>query len=311
MSQYKRLTRDSRLVISTMRLQPTYQYRIAEQIGVSQSAVSQELSRNSVHGIYDHEKADLLAKARKKRTKTVLGNSKIQEFVKEKLKERKSPEQISRLALRGGIQVSRSSIYNYINANKELKKYRKHKKYRRRYKLSSKHGIPDRISIEERPEEAKQRYEYGHCEMDFVIGSGSLDCVLSLRNRKTRYPLFLKLKDKTELSTYSNLIKVLDPLKIKTLSTDNDKSFVCHTTIKQQTGIQTYFTKPAAPHEKGSVEQLNKELRVFYPKGTDFSKVTQADLDKVSELLRDTPMRVLNWKTPREALQEEFSLDSS
>ena len=139
-----------------MRLQRTYQYRIAEQIGVSQSAVSQELSRNSVHGIYDHEKADLLAKAKKKRTKTVLGNSKIQEFVKEKLKERKSPEQISRLALRGGIQVSRSSIYNYINANKELKKYRKHKKYRRRYKLSSKHGIPDRISIEERPEEAKQ-----------------------------------------------------------------------------------------------------------------------------------------------------------
>ena len=311
MSQYKRLTRDSRLVISTMRLQPTYQYRIAEQIGVSQSAVSQELSRNSVHGIYDHEKADLLAKARKKRTKTVLGNSKIQEFVKEKLKERKSPEQISRLALEEGMQVSRSSIYNYINANKELKKYRKHKKYRKRHKLSSKHGIPDRVSIKNRPEEADKRSEYGHCEMDFVIGSGSLDCVLSLRDRKTRYPLFLKLKDKTELSTYSNLIKVLEPLKIKTLSTDNDKSFVCHTAIKRQTGIQTYFTKPAAPHEKGSVEQLNKELRVFYPKGTDFSKVTQADLDRVSELLRDTPMKVLNWKTPREVFQEEFSLDSS
>ena len=50
---------------------------------------------------------------------------------------------------------------------------------------------------------------------------------------------------------------------------------------------------------------------MFYPKGTDFSKVTQADLDKVSELLRDTPMKVLNWKTPRESFQEEFSLDSS
>ena len=311
MSQYKRLTRDSRLVISTMRLQRTYQYRIAEQIGVSQSALSQELSRNSIHGIYDHEKADLLAKSRKKRTKPVLGNPKIQKFVKEKLTERKSPEQISRLALEEGMQVSRSSIYNYINANKELKKYRKHKKYRKRHKLSSKHGIPDRVSIKNRPEEADKRSEYGHCEMDFVIGSGSLDCVLSLRDRKTRYPLFLKLKDKTELSTYSNLIKVLEPLKIKTLSTDNDKSSVCHTAIKRQTGIQIYFTKPAAPHEKGSVEQLNKELRVFYPKGTDFTKVTQADLDKVSELLRDTPMRALNWKTPREAFQEEFSLDSS
>ena len=54
------------------------------------------------------------------------------------------------------------------------------------------------------------------------------------------------------------------------------------------------------------MEQLNKELRVFYPKGTDFSKVTQADLDKVSELLRDTPMKVLNWKTPRESFQEEI-----
>lgn len=228
-----------------------------------------------------------------------------------KLIERRSPEQISRLAKRENIQVSRSSIYNYINANKHLKKYRKHKKYRRRHKLTSRDGIPDRVSIKERPEAAQERLEYGHCEMDFVIGSGSLDCVLSLRDRKTRYPILLKLKDKTELSTYSSLIKVLNPFRKKSLSTDNDKSFVCHRTMKSQIGIQTYFTKPSAPYEKGSVEQLNKELRVFYPKGTDFAKVTQLDLDRVTEILKNTPMKVLDWKTPKEVFEEEFCLDSS
>ena len=112
MSQYKRLTRDLRLIISTMRLQPTYQYRIAEQIGVSQSAVSQELSRNSVDGRYDYEKADSLAKSRQKRPKPVLDSLKVQKFIESKLRDRRSPEQISKLALREGLKVSKSSIYS-------------------------------------------------------------------------------------------------------------------------------------------------------------------------------------------------------
>jgi IS30 family transposase len=123
-------------------------YRIAEQVGCSQSAISQEIARNSINGVYDFKKAQELADSRiSQRSKPILGDKGIQEFIIKELKQRRSPEQISRLAERQGIQEGKSSIYNFINQNPELKKYRKNKKYRKRSKYqASRHGIPDRVS---------------------------------------------------------------------------------------------------------------------------------------------------------------------
>ena len=149
MSTYQRLTLEKRRNIALiMHLQP-YQRTIAEQLGFSQSAISQELARNLVDGIYNPEKAQELANSRKiQRNKPVLGDLEIQEFIKEELKKRRSPEQIARLAKRAGLQVSRSAIYIFINENPKLKRYRKHKKYwKHNHQLSSKHGIFDRVSI--------------------------------------------------------------------------------------------------------------------------------------------------------------------
>jgi transposase, IS30 family len=313
MSPYKRLTRDDRLKIASMRLFNPHQYRIAEQIGCTQSAISQEISRNSVDGVYNFQKAEDLTKSRKKeRKKTVFGNPKILNFIKQELQKRRSPEQISKLAEKEGLQVKKSSIYNYINKNPELKKYRKHKKYRKRSPYqASKHGIPDRVSIKERPEAANKRAEFGHFEIDFVISSGSPVVILSARERLTRYPFFIRLENKTELLTTEAIKNNLILSWTKSFSTDNDKSFVGHSVIKSMTGVPTYFTAPAAPYEKGAIEQLNKELRVYYPKGTNFSNVTQAELDKVAENLRTAPMKCLNWMTPKEALEKEFQLNTS
>lgn len=125
---------------------------------------------------------------------------KFKKFIKDELKKRRSPEQIARLAKREGLQVSRSAIYNFINANPKLKRYRKHKKYwKHNHQVSSRHGIPDRVSIKERPEKANTREEFGYLEIDFVIGSVSRSCILSGRERKTRYPFLIKLENKTEL----------------------------------------------------------------------------------------------------------------
>ena len=98
---------------------------------------------------------------------------------------------------------------------------------------------------------------------------------------------------------------------VKSFSTDNDKSFVGHSVIKAMTGIQTYFTRPSAPYEKGAIEQLNKEFRVYYPKGTDFDNVSQADLDEIANNLRTAPMEVLGWRTPQEALEKELAFNTS
>jgi IS30 family transposase len=313
MSTYKRLTLEKRRNIALIMHFKPYQRTIAEKLGFSQSAISQELARNSIAGIYDPNKAQELADSRKiQREKPVLDDPKVQKFIIQELKRRRSPEQISRLAKREGLQVSRSSIYNFIEANPKLKPYRKHKKYwKRNRQLSSKHGIHDRVSISERPEEANNREEFGHLEIDFVISSGSRSCILSGRERKTRFPFFIKMENKTELLTTEAIKNNLILGWTKSFSTDNDKSFVGHSVIKALTGVPTYFTKPSAPYEKGAIEQLNKELRVFYPKGTDFSKVTQRDLDLVAENLKTAPMKVLDWMTPEEALRKELALDTS
>jgi len=314
MSTYTRLTRDDRLKIASMRLFSPHQYRIAEQIGCSQSTISQEIARNSINGAYDFKKAQDLADSRKsQRSKPILGDKEIKDFIIQELKLRRSPEQISKLAKRSGKQVSKSSIYNYINQNPTLKKYRKNKKYRKRSKYqASKHGIPDRLSIKERPEKANTREEFGHVEIDFVVSShGSTACVLSGRERKTRYPFFIKLENKSEILTTEAIKTSLIKEWTKSFSTDNDKSFVGHSAIKSMTGIPTYFTAPAAPHEKGAVEQLNKELRVYFPKGTDFKMVSQRDLDQVAQNLRTAPVRCLDWQTPQEALEKELALDTS
>lgn len=313
MSTYRRLSREDRLKIASMRLFSPNQYRIAEQIGCTQSAISQEIARNSVGGIYDFNKAQELTDSRKiQRVKPVLGDSETISFIKTELQKRRSPEQIAKLAEQKGLQVKKSSIYNYINQNPELKKFRKHKKYRRRSQYqASKHGIPDRVSISARPEAANTREEFGHLEIDFVVSPhGSTACILSGRERKTRYPFFIKLENKTELRTTEAIKNNLLLNWVKSFSTDNDKSFVGHSVIKSLTGIPTYFTSPSAPYEKGAIEQLNKELRVYYPKGTDFSKVSQTDLDRVAENLRTAPMRCLGWITPQEALERELALDT-
>lgn len=308
MSQYNRLTQEKRLIVASMLIFNPHQYRIAQQLGCSQSAISQEIKRNSINGHYDPKKAQELADSRRRNyQKTVLDDSKIKNFIEIELKKRRSPQQISILAKQNGLEVSKSSIYNYIDKNPELKKYRKHKKYRKRnHYLSSRHGIPDRVSIRERPEKANNREEFGHLEIDFVVSSSSTSCILTARERKTRYPILIKLENKTQISTIEAIKKYLLPKWVKSFSTDNDKSFVCHSVIKSLTGIQTYFTAPAAPHEKGSVEQLNKELRVYFPKGTDFRNVTQKDLDQIAKNLRTAPMKVLGWKTPQQAFEEEL-----
>ena len=140
---------------------------------------------------------------------------------------------------------------------------------------------------------------------------GSTACVLSGRERKTRYPFFIKLENKSEIVTTEAIKTNLIKDWTKSFSTDNDKSFVGHSAIKSMTGIPKYFTAPAAPHEKGAVEQLNKELRVYFPKATDFKNVSQKDLDLITSNLRTAPMKCLDWQTPQEILEKELALDTS
>ena len=310
MNRYKRFTQETRVSIETGIACKAPLRTLANHLRCSASAICQEIKRNSTPN-YNAKEAHKLTKLRQsKRIKPILSNKKILEFVNNQLRLRRSPEQIESLAKIEKLTVSKSSIYNYINQNPHLKRFRKHKKYRRgKTRKETQKSIESKLNIFYRPREISDKLEYGHFEIDFIIGADYSGSILTARERKTRYPWAFKVNRSSEET--KKILEYLISIGAKSFTADNDSAFSCHREIYQESGVLTYFTDPASPHQKGSIEQLNKEIRVHLPKKTNFKKVTQVDIDEVIEILRGTPLKVLNWKTPKQAVSEELCLDSS
>lgn len=306
-----RFTLVDRIRITEMLACNTPQWRIAERIGCSPSAISQELNRNrKPNGDYCYEYAEYQARNRRQiRFKTTLKDPEVINFVIEQLKVfKRSPSQIASLAKAKNIQVSKSSVYNFINQNPDYKRYRRHRRYRRG-KANSRTVIKERVGLTERPLEATKRLEYGHFELDFIIGKKRSGQILVARDRKTRYCKLMKINSKTSSETQLMIETHLIPLGIKTVSTDNDTAFVCHRYLRDIYGIQFYFADPGCPEQKGSVEQLNKVLRHYIPKAVGFDTLAQDEVQWIEETINNTPMPVLKGLTPVQARQQE--LDSS
>ena len=81
---------------------------------------------------------------------------------------------------------------------------------------------------------------------------------------------------------------------------DNDQAFGLHQEIAQELNIKTFFTRPYTSQDKGSVENRNGVIRRFYPKKTDFTKVSANDVKKVEKMISNRPVRKFNYKTPNE-----------
>ncbi|MBC7510943.1 MAG: IS30 family transposase [Ferruginibacter sp.] len=87
---------------------------------------------------------------------------------------------------------------------------------------------------------------------------------------------------------------------LRTMTFDNDQAFGLHQEIAQELNIKTFFTRPYTSQDKGSVENRNGVIRRFYPKKTDFTKVSANDVKKVEKMISNRPVRKFNYKTPNE-----------
>jgi IS30 family transposase len=158
------------------------------------------------------------------------------------------------------------------------------------------------ISIRERPASVEDRAVPGHWEGDLISGTENSH-IATLVERHTRYVMLVKVANKETQTVVSALIKQARKLPTelyKSLTWDRGKELAAHQRFTLATDIDVYFCDPQSPWQRGSNENTNRLLRQYFPKGTDLSVHSQAELNKVARQLNERPRKTLEFETPAE-----------
>jgi IS30 family transposase len=296
---------------------------IASGLHRAASTVSREIARHGgrpAYRAYDADQQAWNAALRPKRCLLAL-NSEVRDIVASKLMLDWSPEQIAgwlktQYPHNESMRVSHETIYRslFIQARgvlkKELMDYLRSKRRMRRSRHASEHGhsrgqIVDAISIRERPAEAEDRAIPGHWEGDLLAG-GKNSYIATLVERHSRFLMLVKVPSKeTEavVAALSAHVRKLPATLRLSLTWDRGLEMAKHKEFTVATDVQVYFCDPQSPWQRGSNENTNLLLRQYFPKGTDLSPISQAQLDQVSLRLNQRPRKTLGFQTPADKLQ--------
>lgn len=239
-----------------------------------------------------------------------------------KLRWQWSPEQIAGWLKQAypcdeSYQVSHETIYRslYIQARGALKKELLDHLRRTRVMRRSRHhtlktgdhgNITGAVSISERPATAADRAVPGHWEGDLLCGSGNSQ-IATLVERQTRYVMLVKLHGKDTETVINALIKHAHKLPqelYKSLTWDRGKELADHKRFTLATDIKVYFCDPHNPWQRGTNENTNGLLRQYFPKGTNLSVHSQAQLNAVARRLNERPRKTLGFETPAERFNQ-------
>lgn len=215
------------------------------------------------------------------------------------------------------ISICTSTLYSYIDkgvflhlANKDL--WQKWRRRKRKYHPIQRVAHAHLPSIETRPQTINDRAEPGHWEMDLVVGKAqSKPALLTLTERQSRREVILKIPDKKAASVI-NALSQAAPSGIKTITTDNGSEFLYYGKLRQLLhGGQIYYCHSYAAWEKGTNEIHNRMIRRWFPKGTDFTQIGQAEIDELADWMNHYPRKILGGKTPAEVHHPFHSLEGS
>jgi IS30 family transposase len=303
---------------------------IARRLSRSPSTISAELTAgkwvdNNVHKttyVAIHAQALRDKRAAKSHQPVTLKHKALEAYIRLKTRDGYSPEQISGRLKRDypndiKMRISHETIYAYIyakaRAQEKLWEYlpRKQKK-RRKHKSQKVHKshIPDRVSIHDRPEVIDNKTEFGHYEGDSVEGKrGVGDGIHTEVERFSRKFFAVKVARVTSAETAEAQIRIFANLPAearRSTTLDNGRENHHHTKLKTELNIQAYFADPYSSWQRGSNENHNGLLRRYLPKKTDFTDLTQQDLDDIVEEINNRPRKCLGYKTANEVFSEEI-----
>lgn len=330
MTNYQRLTQIEREDISRLIAVGLSARAIAKHLSRSPSSISREINRNLFNfpsqdyyrALWAHQRYN--SQKRKKRSNHKMTiNHKLRTKVIALLRKKWSPEQIAKRFVMMypddmDMRVSHETIYSYIYIlpRGELKKElisclrRKHK-YRRKKKpvgYRKPKTIEDFLSIEERPKEIADRIIPGHWEGDLIIGVKNQSAIGTLVERTTRMTFLVKLPHYDAYMVrlkFTEIFNILPNGLKKTLTYDQGAEMLHqHKLFTKQTNMEVYFAHPKSPWERGTNENTNSLIRQYFPRGTDFNKVTEKQLKEVQDELNDRPRKTLGFYTPHEKFCE-------
>lgn len=296
---------------------------IAGGLGRNVSNIGREIKRNSFEGKYY---ISIHAQARSCKRKSQAGrrhplkNKEVFRWVVARLMRGWSPEQIAgRIKLvfsdNGKMRISSETIYSFIYS-KEYKERRfweylpwKRKARRKKHGRKVHRGrIPDRVSVHERPSIVETREEFGHWEGDTIEGKAHKNGVHTQVERKSRYVCAIKVDKIDSACAVKAQKKIFSPLPVqarKTVTLDNGRENHCHKELKEL-GISTFFCDPYSSWQRGTNEYHNGLIRRYLPKKTDFSDLTQEELDDIVHEINTRPKKCLGFYTSREVFLREL-----
>lgn len=166
--------------------------------------------------------------------------------------------------------------------------------------------IIEGMSIRQRPAEIEDRAILGHWEGDLIAGSKNTH-IATLVARQSRFTVLVKVKDKdteTVVSALTRQIKKLPDILRQSLTWDRGMELANHKQFTVDIDVNVYFCDPKSPWQRGTNENTNRLLRQYFPKKTDLSIYSQADLNKVALRPNQRPRKTLGFHTPADKLQE-------
>jgi len=304
---YKQLTREQRYQIYALKKEGHSRSAIARTVGVHKTTIGRELVRNLGERGYRPKQADEWARARQKHRVGPRITAAQWRQVEALLRQQWSPAQIAgRLALEGQARISHERIYQYISADKAkggtlFHHLRCQKQRRKRYGSYSRRGqIPHRVLIDQRPEVVAQKARLGDWEADTIIGRNHQAAIVSLVERQSKLTRLAKVARNTAQLVTPAVTAQLQPLVVKTITSDNGREFAGHRQIGHKLKADFYFAHPYHSWERGVNENTNGLVRQYFPKKSEFSKINDKQVKKVEERLNNRPRKTLGYKTPNE-----------
>jgi IS30 family transposase len=343
--KFKHLTKEERKIIERMLREKVPISKIAKYLGRSESTIRREIARGTVTKekqnpyfsknpkypdfiYYECYMYDIGQKnydknrAKCKYSGKMLECLKLISFVEDNiLKNKWSPDAAIGYALVNNLfpkqSITTKTFYNLVERNllkvKNSSLLRKvSMKNRKRSDISSVNKRKLGKSIDERDNSIESREEFSHWEGDLIVGKEHKSYFFSLVERKIRFGFLFKINSKES----QNIVDVIDELEkeypnfnsiFKSITFDNGTEFSKSSEIERNNRINIYYAHPYSSFERGTNENWNGIVRRYLPKGSDFSNLTDKDIEKICNNINSMPRKILGYKTPIELWEKEIN----
>lgn len=309
MKKKGKITKQERLEIALLREKKYGIRQISRVLDRSPGSISDEIARNKTRGRYDPHVANHKTRIRRMNAKfqgmRIEGNTLLRTYVITGLACHWNPDEIAGKMREEGqpFYASKTAIYAWLRSvyGQRYCSFLYSRRYRKKKRVSKAPRvlIPERVSIHERFLGATNRTRYGHWEADTIVSgkkTGSKAAVSVIYERKARMVLAQRIDDLKPVSHTTALIAMLAHKKILSITQDNGMENRDH----QNLGISTFFCDPYSSWQKGGIENANKMIRRYVPKGIDLASISQGYLDTIVSIINHKPRKSLGYRSALE-----------